>query len=350
MLPWFASGRCPLYLAPMAGFTDVVFRQLCKEHGADVLVSEFVMCDALLREGPRAWEKVDFTPSQRPMGVQLFGADPSRMAEAARLVADRMQPDFIDINFGCPSPKVCAIQAGSAVLKEPPLLGRIAAAMVDRVPEIPITAKIRIGWDEHSVVAPQAAKILASAGVQAVAVHGRTRAQEYRGEANWEVIAEVAESVAIPVIGNGNIRTAGDVLRVRQIARVSGLMIGRAALGNPWIFRQIKEALASGQEPPPPSLSDRWAAMLRYAELLHQRSWKNEASDSITWMRPRLLSFARDFPGSRKLRTDLQQVRTLEELRSLARQSEEPTIGSDHLCGSSESAFLPQQEAGSGAH
>ncbi len=320
MLPWFASNRCPLYLAPMAGFTDVVFRQLCKEHGADVLVSEFVMCDALLREGPRAWQKVDFTHTQRPMGVQLFGADPSHMAEAARLVADRMQPDFIDINFGCPSPKVCAIQAGSAVLRELPLLGRIASAMVARVPEIPITAKIRIGWDEQSVVAPQAAKILENAGVQAVAVHGRTRVQEYRGEANWEVIAEVAQSVSIPVVGNGNLRTAGDVLRVRQIAPVRGLMIGRAALGNPWIFRQIKTALATGQEPPPPTLSERWAAMLRYAELLQERSWKKEAGDNIGWMRPRLLSFAREFPGCRKWRTLLQTVSTLEDLRVLSQQ------------------------------
>lgn len=318
MLHWFSNDKFPLYLAPMAGFTDVVFRQLCREHGADVVVSEFVMCDAILRDVARVWETVDFTEEQRPMGVQIFGADPARMAEAARVIADRIRPDFIDINYGCPSPKVCAIQAGSSLLKDMSLLAGIAEAVVKAVAPLPVTAKIRIGWDDNSIVAPQAGKLLESAGIQALAVHGRTRAQEYRGDANWDVIAEVAETLSIPVIGNGSVRTAEDILRVRSTTKVRGLMIGRAALGNPWIFNQIKRALANGVAPEPVSPQERWDGMLRYAELLMARPARQHKSGSMGWIRSRLMAFARDFPGSRNLRRELEQVGSMDDLRKLA--------------------------------
>lgn len=321
MLPWFSNDKFPLYLAPMAGFTDVVFRQLCKEHGVDVVVSEFVMCDAILRDVAKVWETVDFTKEQRPMGVQIFGADPVRMAEAAKVIADRIRPDFIDINYGCPSPKVCALQAGSSLLKELPLLASIAEGVVKAVSPLPVTAKIRIGWDENTIVAPQAGKLLESVGIQALAVHGRTRAQEYRGDANWEVIAEVAECLSIPVIGNGSVRSAEDIIRVRTSTKVRGLMIGRAALGNPWIFNQIKQTLANGCPPPPVSAQERWDGILRYAELLVARPARQQKSGSMGWIRSRLMAFARDFPGSRSLRRELEQVNSIEDLRRLAAQA-----------------------------
>ncbi|MDX2110452.1 MAG: tRNA dihydrouridine synthase DusB [Verrucomicrobiota bacterium] len=321
MLPWFANDKFPLYLAPMAGFTDIVFRQLCKEHGADVMVTEFVMSDGLLREAAKVWEMVDFTHEQRPMGVQLFGSNPINMAEAARRVVDRMNPDFVDINYGCPSPKVCAVSAGSSLLRDLPLLGKIAEAVVKAVPGTPVTAKIRIGWDDQNVVAPEAGHILEAQGIQALAVHGRTRMQEYRGEANWEVIAQVAERLRIPVIGNGSVRSATDVLRVRSTSKVRGLMIGRAALGNPWIFNQIKHTLATGSPPPPVTMDERWTAMVRYAELLMDRPVRQQSGPSVTWMRQRLMAFVREFPGSRQLRRHLESANTLEDLRFLAAES-----------------------------
>lgn len=337
MLPWFTNDQFPLYLAPMAGFTDVVFRQLCKEHGADVVVSEFVMCDAILRDVAKVWETVDFTEAQRPMGVQIFGADPVRMAEAAKVVADRLRPDFIDINYGCPSPKVCALQAGSSLLKDLPLMATIAQAVVKAVAPMPVTAKIRIGWDDQNIVAPKAGRLLEGVGIQALAVHGRTRAQEYRGDANWEVIAEVAESLSIPVIGNGNVRTAEDIVRVRSASKVRGLMIGRAALGNPWIFNQIKQTLASGSPPPPVPLAERWAGLLRYAELLVARPARQQKSGSMGWVRSRLMAFARDFPGSRSLRRELEQVNTLDDLRRLA----EEALAADAESSGKAGAILP---------
>ena len=213
MLDWFKNERFPLYLAPMARYTDIVFRQFCKEQGADVMLTEFVQADALVRGDPRVWETVDFTESQRPMGIQIFGSNPASMGEAAKLLADRMRPDFIDINFGCPADRVICMDAGSSMLRNPTKLGAVTAAVVQAVPNTPVTVKIRIGWDDDSIVAGEVGHIAQEAGARAVAIHGRTKMQAYRGEANWDVIAETAAALDIPVIGNGNIRSAEDVVR-----------------------------------------------------------------------------------------------------------------------------------------
>mgnify|MGYP000232917212 CR=1 FL=1 len=331
---WFEEGRCPLYLAPMAGFTDRIFREICKELGADVMVTEFVMANKFLDpRGERdAWEIVDFTPQQRPMGVQIFGGEPDKMAEAADRIADRLEPDFIDINYGCPAPKVVNNCAGSSLLREPALLQEIAEAVVRRVSgRLPVTAKIRIGWDRDSVNALEISRRLEAAGVEAIAIHGRTKMQGYSGEADWAVINEVAESVAVPVIGNGSVRSAADVARVMRGGRVRGLMIGRAALGNPWIFREIKQALATGEELPPPTMEERWSVMVRYCEELMEHRNRTR-DDKINWMRSRLKSFAREFPGSKALRRDLETVETLDGLmairdRHLAASDSVPVAG-----------------------
>ncbi len=195
MLP--PSTDFPLFLAPMAGVTDLIFRQLCKEQGADVLTTEFVSADGILHRNERTLDYVEFDPAlERPLGVQLFGGDPARMAEAARAVIDWVQPDFIDLNFGCPVNKVVSKNGGSSLLKDCPLLGRVASAVVDAVaashPGVPVTGKIRIGWDDKTINAPQVARILEDCGIKRLAVHGRTRAQGYSGVANWDVIAQTA--------------------------------------------------------------------------------------------------------------------------------------------------------------
>lgn len=320
MLPWFQNEQFPLYLAPMARFTDVVFRQFCKEQGADVMVTEFVQADAISRDDPKLWETVDFTGEQRPMGVQLFGSNPESMGTAARLVVDRVAPDFIDLNFGCPADRVICTDAGSSMLRRPAKLGKVTGAVVRAVPETPVTVKIRIGWDENEIVAHEVAGIVENEGAQALAIHGRTKVQGYRGDADWPVIAEVAEAAAIPVIGNGNVRNAGDVLRIRRETRCAGLMIGRAALGYPWIFRDIKYALAQGAAPEPPDLGERWQTILEYTRNLMERPFRQQRHRDLGWMRPKIIALTKEMPGSRKLRESLGSVSHLSELEELARR------------------------------
>src|SRR3977135_4422213 len=211
-LPWF-DNQFPLYLAPMAGVSDKIFRQLCKEHGADVLTTEFVSSEGIFRRNERTREYLDFDQIERPIGVQLFGGDAEHMAEAARQVVDWVAPDFIDLNFGCPVNKVVSRNGGSALLKDCPTLASVASAVVRAIAPGPVTAKIRIGWDADSINATRVARVLVDAGVAAITVHGRTRAQGYAGAADWDIIGEVAAAVSIPVIGNGDLSSAGDVAK-----------------------------------------------------------------------------------------------------------------------------------------
>src|SRR6267142_10938 len=214
-LPWF-SDRFPLYLAPMAGVSDKIFRQLCKEYGADVLTTEFVSAEGIFRRNERTREYLDFDEIERPIGVQLFGGDAAHMAEAAKQVVDCVRPDFLDLNFGCPVNKVVCKNGGSSLLKDCPLLARVANAVVRAAHPVPVTAKIRIGWNHRSVNAMETARILEQSGVRRIAVHGRTKEQGYSGRADWSVIGEVAATVGIPVIGNGDIASAEDALKRRS--------------------------------------------------------------------------------------------------------------------------------------
>ena len=242
----------------MAGVSDKIFRQLCKEYGADVLTTEFVSAEGIFRRNARTREYLDFDEIERPIGVQLFGADAQHMAEAACQVVDWVRPDFIDLNFGCPVNKVVARNGGSALLKDCPALASVATAVVRAVAPVPVTAKIRIGWDADSINAAHVARLLVDAGITAITVHGRTRAQGYAGAADWNIIGEVAAAVPIPVIGNGDLSSAAEVAKRRRETGVAGAMIGRAAMSAPWIFNQIKEHLASGQIMDAPSLSEKW--------------------------------------------------------------------------------------------
>jgi len=320
VLPWFQN-QFPLYLAPMAGVTDTVFRQLAKGYGADVVVTEFVSAEGIFRRNERTLEYLDFLEAERPVGVQLFGADPEHLGAAARMVVEWKRPDFLDLNFGCPVNKVVSKNGGSALLRDCPLLGRVARAVVEAVAPFPVTAKMRIGWDDTTINAVEAARILEDCGIAAIAVHGRTKAQGYGGAANWEVIAQVAAAVRVPVIGNGDIASAEDVQRHMR-SGVRGLMIGRAAMCAPWIFREIKHVLATGEALPPIAPEEQWAHILRHCrmEVARQRESPSELH-AMQSMRTQLMNYSRGMPEAKRLRDRFARISSVAELEELAEEN-----------------------------
>jgi len=258
------------------------------------------------------------------------------MAEAAKHVVDWVAPDFVDLNFGCPVNKVVAKNGGSALLKDCPTLTSVAKAVVQAVAPLPVTAKIRIGWDADSVNAVRVAGILQECGIAALAVHGRTRAQGYSGEADWRVIGEVAQTVAIPVIGNGDLFSPREVARRRAETKIAGVMIGRAAMSAPWIFGQIKHYLATGEVLPPPELSERWNVIIGHCRT-HAENWGDE-EQAIRSMRARLMAYSKNFPVAKVLREKFQHVATLTDVEQIAEQHLATTaIMSDFV----EQAFVP---------
>ena len=318
MLPWFQD-RFPLYLAPMAGVTDTTFRQLCKEYGADVMVTEFVSAEGIFRKNERTLEYLEFVDAERPLGVQLFGGDPDHLGEAARMVNEWKQPDFMDINFGCPVNKVVSKNGGSSLLRDCPLLERVATAIVKAVAPLPVTAKIRIGWSQETINATTTAKILEGCGIQALAVHGRTKEQGYSGRADWDVIAEVASTVKIPVIGNGDLATAQDVKLRRDTTGVAGAMIGRAAMQHPWVFREIKHFLKTGTILPPPALQEIWQHIRRHCATEIQR--QGSELHAMQSMRTQLMAYSRGMPEAKRLREKYAHVASLMQLDEIAAES-----------------------------
>jgi tRNA-dihydrouridine synthase B len=267
----------------------------------------------------RTRKYTEFTEDQRAVGVQLFGADGGRMGEAARKIIDWKRPDFIDINFGCPVNKVVARNGGSSLLKDCPVLASVAAGVAKAVgDQVPVTAKMRIGWDENSVNAVEVAKILEDCGMQAIAVHGRTRAQGYGGEADWNVIDAVARAVKIPVIGNGDITCGADVVRRRRETAVSGVMIGRAAMQNPWVFREAKHHMETGESLPEVRVEERWALVIRHCNLAVESRRNGDEKQTLTAMRSRLMAYCKGFPGAKDLRQKLCQVASIAEVEDLA--------------------------------
>ena len=315
MLPWFQD-KFPLYLAPMAGVTDTTFRQLCKEYGADVMVTEFVSAEGIFRKNERTMEYLDFEEAERPLGVQIFGGDPEHLGEAARIVCEWKRPDFIDINFGCPVSKVVSKNGGSSLLRDCPLLARIATAIVKAAAPLPVTAKMRIGWSADTINATTTARILEDCGIQAIAVHGRTKEQGYTGLADWGVIGEDAATVKIPVIGNGDLITPQDVELRKKTTGVAGVMIGRAAMQHPWVFRQIKHFLATGEHLPPPSLPGIWAHVRRHcaAEVARMGSELH----AMQSMRTQLMAYSRGMPDAKRLRERFSHVESLMQLDGIA--------------------------------
>lgn len=256
-------GNRPVMLAPMEDVTDRSFRLICKEQGADMTYSEFVSADALIRNIAATTRKLAIDPAERPTAIQIYGREVGPMVEAARIVEETVRPDILDINFGCPVKKVAGKGAGAGMLRDIPRMLEITAAVVKAV-NIPVTVKTRLGWDHNSKIIVELAEQLQDCGIQALTVHGRTRSQMYTGDADWEMIARVKENprLTIPLIGNGDLRTPAQVRDAFDRYGVDGVMVGRASIGAPWIFRQLKAA-ALGQEPEEPAIAEKFALIHR---------------------------------------------------------------------------------------
>ena len=296
------SIQTPVLLAPMAGVTDYSFRILCKEQGAGIVYSEFVSAHGIIRKNEKTLDMIKFTDEERPIGIQIFGDEPEVMGNAARFVADQFKPDIIDINYGCPVPKITKRGAGSAALKDLCLMEEITSAVVESVPQVPVTVKMRAGWDSQSIVVETAGNQLEKAGVKAITLHPRTTKQHFTGKSDWSLIKTLKQAVSIPVIGNGDIDTADDVKRMFENTGCDAVMIGRAALGNPWIFRELKSIFEKGDPLPAPFISDRIFTCRRHLNLLVENRGERIG---LNLMRKHFGWYIKGFPGAGEFRKEL---------------------------------------------
>jgi tRNA-dihydrouridine synthase B len=312
--PYPVGHAVPLILAPMAGVSESPFRRLCRTHGADVVVTEFLSAEGIRRENEATISKLRFLPEEHPIGVQIFGADPVAMGEAARLVTDVFQPDFVDINFGCPVKKVVRRNGGSGCLRDLDLVQTVIRA-VSASTHLPVTVKIRSGWNEEMRDPVTIALRCQDAGARALALHPRTRTQMYTGHAHWDEIAAVKAALDIPVIGNGDIKTAEDALRMRTETGCDAVMIARGSFGQPWIFDQAR-ALLEGRTPPAaPPVATRFAIAVEHARMADV--YEADRRGAAIEFRKHLGWYCKGLPGSAKLRARLHQVSTLSEVEDI---------------------------------
>ncbi|KYP13780.1 tRNA dihydrouridine synthase DusB [Flavihumibacter sp. CACIAM 22H1] len=301
----------PLLLAPMEDVSDPPFRAVCKRNGADLMYTEFISSEGLIRDAIKSRQKLDIYDTERPVGIQIFGGDEEAMAMSARIV-DAVQPDLLDINFGCPVKKVVTKGAGAAVLKDIDLMVRLTAACV-RSTQLPVTVKTRLGWDFDSINIGEVAERLQDTGIKALAIHGRTRSQLYKGEADWSHIARVKENprIHIPIFGNGDIDSPEKALDYKNRFGVDGIMIGRAAIGYPWIFNEIKHFFATGQHLAPPSIQQRVEVIRQH---LHKSvEWKG-LMPGINEMRRHYNNYLKGLPNIKEYRLQLVTLKTVEEI------------------------------------
>lgn len=304
----------PVILAPMAGVTDLPFRLLCRDQGAGLLCMEMVSAKAIYYNNKNTRDLMRIEPEERPVSLQLFGSDPYIMSEMAKRIEE--QPfDILDINMGCPVPKVVNNGEGSALMKNPRLVGEIVSAMARSIKK-PLTVKIRKGFDDTCVNAVEIAKIIQDSGASAVVVHGRTRQQYYSGKADWDIIRRVKEAVSIPVIGNGDVDSPEKAKAMIQQTGCDGIMVGRAAQGNPWIFHRIAHYLDTGEILPKPELDEVKRMLLRHAEL--QIKYKGEYT-GVREMRKHVAWYTAGYPHSARLRAQVNEMQTMEELMDLVK-------------------------------
>lgn len=310
-------GEFPLLLAPMEDVSDPPFRRLCKLHGADMLYSEFISSEGLIRDAIKSRQKLDIFDYERPVGIQIFGGDEEAMALSAKIVAT-VRPDLVDINFGCPVKKVVSKGAGAGVLKDIDLMVRLTKAVVSST-DLPVTVKTRLGWDESSINIEEVAERLQDVGISALTIHARTRSQMYKGHSDWNYIAKVKNNprIHIPIFGNGDIDNPEKALEYRNKYGVDGIMIGRAAIGYPWIFREIKHYFATGELLSPPTIADRVAAARNH--LIWSVEWKGERQGVLEMRR----HYANYFKGLPNFKEHRQRLVTLDSAAEIVTALEE---------------------------
>lgn len=317
------SGRVPLYLAPQAGVSESPFRRLCRAHGADVVVSEFVSSEGIRRHDRRTHEYLRFDEAERPIGIQIFGADPEAMAQAAALVEEVYAPDFLDLNFGCPVKKVVKRNGGSGCLRDLDLVERIIRA-VDGAISIPLTVKVRSGWSEEMRNPVEIALRCQDAGARVLTLHARTRTQMYSGTANWDEIAAVVEALDIPVIGNGDVWSGEAARKMADHTGCAGIMIARGSHGAPWIFSQARAALEGRPIPADPTVAERFAIVREHARLAI--AFERDEEKAMVEFRKHLGWYTKGLPNGRQLRQELFEVTRLEEADELLRGYQEQEV------------------------
>ena len=307
-------GEFPLLLAPMEDVSDPPFRALCKEHGADILYTEFISSEGLIRDAEKSIMKLDIYDFERPIGIQIFGNEITSMRLAAE-ICERAKPEFIDINYGCPVKKVADKGAGAGILKDIPKMVAMTKEIVDAT-NIPVTVKTRLGWDEETKYIVEVAERLQDVGIKALSIHGRTRKQMYKGEADWTLIGEVKNNpkMHIPIFGNGDVDTPEKVAEVKNKYGVDGVMIGRAAIGYPWIFNEIKHFLKTGEHLAPPTIADRVIACKQH--LNHSIEWKGQIL-GIAEMKRHYTNYFKGIPHFKDYRIKMVTSDSEKEIQSL---------------------------------
>src|SRR6187431_373172 len=301
----------PLLLAPMEDVSDPPFRSVCKDNGADLMYTEFISSEGLIRDAIKSRHKLEFFEFERPIGIQIFGGDEEAMAMSAKIV-DAVQPDLVDINFGCPVKKVVSKGAGAAVLKDVDLMVRLTKAVVNST-SLPVTVKTRLGWDITSINIIEVAERLQDVGIKALAIHGRTRNQLYKGVADWSWIARVKENprITIPIFGNGDIDSPEKALEYKNRYGIDGIMIGRAAIGYPWIFNEIKHYFKTGEHLPSPTIQQRIDVIRKH--LYRSIEWKNPVV-GVNEMRRHYANYLKGMPNIKEYRNKLVTLRLVEEI------------------------------------
>lgn len=310
----------PLLLAPMEDVSDPPYRRLCKLHGADMMYSEFISSEGLIRDAMKSRKKLDIFDYERPVGIQIFGGDEEAMAMSARIV-ETVNPDLVDINFGCPVKKVVCKGAGAGVLKDVDMMVRLTKAVVSST-SLPVTVKTRLGWDSNSINIDEVAERLQETGIKALTIHARTRGQMYKGEADWEHISRIKQNpnIEIPIFGNGDIDSPEKALEYKNKYACDGIMIGRAAIGYPWIFNEIKHFFATGEHLDAPTISDRLLAVRQHAEW--SAEWKGEKLGLIE-MRQHYSNYFRGIPHFKDFRRKFLEVYSLEEMDEVVKETQE---------------------------
>jgi nifR3 family TIM-barrel protein len=308
----------PLLLAPMEDVSDPPFRKLCKMHGADLMYSEFISSEGLIRDAIKSRKKLDIFDYERPVGIQIFGGDEEAMAMSARIV-ETVEPDLVDINFGCPVKKVVCKGAGAGVLKDIDLMVRLTKAVVSST-HLPVTVKTRLGWDNDSINIDEVAERLQDVGIKALTIHARTRAQMYKGEADWEHISRIKNNpnIEIPIFGNGDVDSPEKALEYKNKYNCDGIMIGRGAIGYPWIFNEIKHFFETGEILPEPTIAERLEAVKNHA--LWSVEWKGERP-GIVEMRQHYSNYFRGIPHFKEFKTKFLQALTLEQIDEIIEET-----------------------------